>query len=155
MPEAIDPNTLRFVDGRPQVIVDAETGCWVWQGSRCRGYARVRHGKRGSVQAHRVLWARAYGPIPIGYDLGHTCSRRSCVNPDHVRPVTKQINDAERYEMPKLSRQDREAIEEMLLEDRPNGDVSERFGISIWSVRRIAEQVAWRDQFTLDLDIPF
>lgn len=32
------------------------------------------------------------GPIPEGMDLDHTCRNRGCVNPEHLEPVTTQVN---------------------------------------------------------------
>lgn len=154
MTPPISPTELRFEDGRPWIEVDYETGCWIWQGSKTRGYGRVRVGKRGSVQAHRAVWEIYRGPVPRKMELGHTCHRRSCVNHEHVRPIPKPENTAERFEMPTLSKAALSEIEEYLLDDRPNTWIAYEVGISVWAVRRIAERLCWRDQFTLD-GIPF
>lgn len=60
-------------------------GCFVYNGSRQNGYARMnfRHnGKHVSIHAHRVFLIIKLGrPIRIGYDAGHTseCRHRHCV----------------------------------------------------------------------------
>jgi hypothetical protein len=152
----INPADLLFKDGRAQVEVDHETDCWIWQGYKCRGYGRVRSGDRPSVQAHRVLWEMEFGPIPKGMELGHTCHRRSCVSPLHVRPITKEQNGTERYEIPTLGKETVAAIEEDLKDDKPHGWIQDKYGISRWSIRRLAERMIWRDQFTFELEeVPF
>lgn len=69
------------------------TGCWFWMGtSQPRGYGIIHaHGKTKLV--HRVLWEMSNGPVPEGLVLDHfVCNNTSCVNPDHVRPVTQREN---------------------------------------------------------------
>lgn len=46
-------------------------------------------------RAHRFAWILAHGPIPAGMYIDHICRVRSCVNPDHLRAVTPQVNSVE------------------------------------------------------------
>jgi len=85
---------MRYIQGhhsRPQksqYIVDPETGCWNWNWSRHpKGYGRGRlNGKM--CPAHVVFYVRKFGPVPDSYQLHHVCENPSCVNPDHLVPVT-------------------------------------------------------------------
>lgn len=69
-------------------------GCWLWTAYRTRlGYGRVRF--QGRVQeAHRAVWILHRGDIPDGLHLDHLCFVPSCVNPDHLEPVTPTVNAA-------------------------------------------------------------
>jgi hypothetical protein len=77
--------------------IDAETGCWLWTGQiNHAGYGRFamprsQPGQRERL-AHRMTWEMAVGPVPEGLQLDHLCRRRSCVNPDHLEPVTSAEN---------------------------------------------------------------
>lgn len=68
--------------------VDKTDSCWNWIGSkRRRGYGRLKvNGK--TFAAHRYSYELNVGPIPEGLHLDHLCKNTSCVNPDHLEPVT-------------------------------------------------------------------
>lgn len=66
--------------------------CWDWLRSVDRyGYGRYSYqGKY--VAAHRLSFTLLIGEIPKDRILDHTCFNKSCVNPNHLRPVTHQQN---------------------------------------------------------------
>lgn len=69
-------------------------GCWHWDAAKDkRGYGQfcIRY-KR--FVAHRFAYEVLVGPIPNGLVLDHLCCNKSCVNPDHLEPVTVQVNSS-------------------------------------------------------------
>lgn len=72
-----------------QVVVDDETGCWLWPEDQltASGYGSF-HGKA----AHRISYEAHLGPIPPGMAIDHLCRRRSCIAPRHLEPVTTAEN---------------------------------------------------------------
>lgn len=70
-------------------VAVAPDGCWLWLGPvNNRGY-----GAHGKVLAHRQAFAYAKGaPVPDGVVLDHLCRTPLCVRPDHLQPVTQQLN---------------------------------------------------------------
>ena len=72
----------------------AENGCWQWTDYiKPDGYAVCRPDRsKGKQPAHRVMYELIVGSIPPETELDHMCSNRSCVNPDHLAPVSKQEN---------------------------------------------------------------
>lgn len=66
--------------------------CWIWQRAISgTGYGNAWVGGR-VVRAHIVVYQRHKGSIPPGLELDHLCRVRSCVNPDHLEPVTHIVN---------------------------------------------------------------
>lgn len=78
-----------------RVSPEPNTGCWLWLSSLSvdgYGYTRLRGQGRKHKRAHRVVYEWFKGPIPEGLQLDHLCRVRSCVNPDHLEPVTHKEN---------------------------------------------------------------
>ncbi|MDF2899680.1 MAG: hypothetical protein K0Q46_6466 [Rhodococcus erythropolis] len=66
--------------------------CWEWIATRNdQGYGRTRVGEKWKL-AHRAAYELLIGPIPEGMHLDHLCRNPSCVNPDHLEPVSAREN---------------------------------------------------------------
>lgn len=83
------------------VSPDPNSGCWLWDASLDgRGYGQINVGYVGGGKtrrvilrrSHRVMYELVKGPIPDGMPLDHLCRVRSCINPDHLEPVTTAEN---------------------------------------------------------------
>lgn len=67
-------------------------GCWLWRGSLVtKGYGKFK-AKGKTISAHRAGYQLLKGTVPSGLTLDHLCRVRSCVNPDHLEPVTAKEN---------------------------------------------------------------
>lgn len=91
----ITPPIDRFA---AKVALDGETDCLVWTAAKIRkgyGHFFLRKDERGRpilVLAHRWSYEWHRGPIPDGLVIDHLCRNPSCVNPDHLEPVTAAEN---------------------------------------------------------------
>ncbi len=85
---AIDvPADIRFWER-----VTASGACWQWEGPVNRaGYGQFYERPR-TVPAHRWSWGHLVGGIPDDLVLDHLCRNHSCVDPDHLEPVTHAEN---------------------------------------------------------------
>lgn len=74
------------------VQIDPESGCWEWQRAHDgEGYGFIKVSGR-QLRAHRVSYELHVGAIPDGLPLDHLCRNTSCVNPEHLEPVTHAEN---------------------------------------------------------------
>lgn len=75
-----------------KVSPEPTSGCWLWTGSlTSEGYGDFGY-KANRRLAHIYSYELAKGPVPDGLELDHKCRVRSCCNPNHLEPVTHQIN---------------------------------------------------------------
>jgi hypothetical protein len=83
-----------------------QDACWLWnQRVNSSGYGEIRNDEGRIVSAHRIAWELAYGPIPDGLHVLHSCAdrypagdrtSRRCQNPAHLRLGTNTDNVADR-----------------------------------------------------------
>lgn len=91
--------------------VEFTDSCWLWTaGKSSFGYGYFARAKaNGHVYAHRWAYEHLVGPVLEGLELDHLCRVPSCVNPNHLEPVTHQEN-VRRGLSPSLLRSWRHAI---------------------------------------------
>lgn len=71
--------------------VEKGPNCWEWSGCINGGYG-VFFSDGAKKKAHRISWELLKGKIPDGLVIDHICRNSSCVNPDHLEPVTSGEN---------------------------------------------------------------
>lgn len=83
-----------------KVFRSSPNECWAWSGAKDQdGYGLFW--LAGSMKrAHRVSMELENGAIAEGLVVDHICRNRSCVNPSHLRTVTRYTNVHENSEAP-------------------------------------------------------
>lgn len=70
--------------------------CWIWIGAKTNGYGAFNDGSR-IVRAHRWAYEALVGELDPSLHIDHLCRNPSCVNPDHLEPVTPRENTMRGY----------------------------------------------------------
>lgn len=126
--------------------------CWPWtDGSIHRGYGVLSVGGRNGrmVNAHRVSYELANGPIPAGLLIRHTCDNPPCVNPSHLILGTHDDNMRdmairERSAKTKLTADEVREIREELSAGESRKSLAARFGVTPGCIGYIAVGRTWR-----------
>lgn len=76
--------------------------CWEWQ-AYCKpapeSYGVFRYAVGESMRvAHRVAYEFAFGPIPVGMLVRHSCDNPPCCNPSHLLLGTNLDNSRDKVE---------------------------------------------------------
>lgn len=90
----IHGHNMRLIRKPNRFRVDKNSGCWIWLLCKNRlGYGQVGiQGKRKLKLAHVAMYEKSFGPVPKGKELDHLCKNPSCVNPQHLDPVSHKEN---------------------------------------------------------------
>lgn len=66
--------------------------CLEWNAAKNNhGYGSFYDGNN-TFTAHKWMYERNFGKIPLGFDLDHKCRNRGCVNLNHLELVTHKEN---------------------------------------------------------------
>ncbi len=79
-----------------QVTRLGDSDCLIWMGQKEKaGYGRMccrEFGRSHGQMAHRISYMLFVGDIPAGMTVDHICRNTSCVNPNHLRLMTRSDN---------------------------------------------------------------
>ena len=66
--------------------------CWLWTGFINKdGYGEYTSPHLTTRMVHRISYALDKGELPT-LPLDHLCRNKNCVHPDHLEPVTHEVN---------------------------------------------------------------
>lgn len=131
-------------------LVDKTGDCWLWNGSKRKGYGSFY--ARGKTHvAHRWIYERIHGKQPSNIDACHRCDVRSCVNPTHLFAGTRSQN---MLDMHSKNRHPRDCFKKPApeyvirllgeLSEVPNAEAAQLLGVSRDSVWNVRNGRAWR-----------
>jgi hypothetical protein len=80
-----------------RIIRELTTGCLLWTAGTSDGYGALSvNGRQRRV--HRLVYERAYGPVPAGLVVRHHCDVRACIELSHLEAGTRQQNSQEAWD---------------------------------------------------------
>lgn len=136
-------NKITVTQRLNQHTVDEATGCWLTPVVRRDGYGQIS--VKGKVhRAHRFYYEYLKGPVPEGLDLDHLCRNRACVNPDHLEPVTRQVN-LRRSNRTTLNPDAVREIRKLAADGWMLTDIGRAYGISGQHVGHVVTRKTWLD----------
>lgn len=153
------PIPERFAAKVPQGAPDE---CWPYNGTKDpHGYGRfyVSGGPNAYKPfAHRVAYQIAFGEIPDGMVVMHTCDNPPCCNPAHLRLGTLADNNRDRSEKGR-GRENRQwgsdnpgarltwdlvrEIRRLYAEGVSQGKLAKQFGVNQPQISRIVRNLSW------------
>jgi len=97
-PIDVGPHLAAFESGFDR---SSEDQCWPWRGYRNRReYGLFQLPGGTALLAHRVAWVAWSGEsLSGGLVIDHLCRNPSCVNPQHLEPVSLGENTRRRFSM--------------------------------------------------------
>ena len=111
--------------------------CLDWTGGYSgNGYGWVLDDDKKLKLAHRKHYELTCGSIPTGHLVLHTCDRRSCVEPSHLRTGTQRDNAADRKARPKKQLTEKQK-EEIIKNQSPINDIARMYSVSRMEIKSI------------------
>lgn len=137
--------------------VSRTRGCWLWKGA-ASSYGHMGGGDGRTLDAHRVAWELAHGPIPTGLWVLHRCDNPKCVNPSHLFLGTRSDNMRDAFEKgrgaiprhygaevkgAKLTDERVREIRLLACSGMSQSELARRFGVCQTNISRILKRKAW------------
>lgn len=140
-------NRNRPIHGPSLNFEEDENGCWIWKGAlKSSGYGNVRvtvsRGQAKTVDAHRFMYERSYGPVPEGMHLHHRCGMRACVNPEHLE-VASQLEHNRSHA--KLTMESAREIRALAATGASLAQLGRRFGVARRTIHDVLRGYTWRE----------
>jgi hypothetical protein len=144
------------VEERFNYWIDKSQECWVWNGTiGDNKYGQFyAYGKKHL--AHRFAYELAFGSIPKGFCVMHSCDNPPCVNPNHLSAGTSKDNThdmirkgrqkcgiGERQHCAKLKESDVLRIRE-IAKEASRSSIAKEYGVDPSLISRIVNGKYWK-----------
>jgi hypothetical protein len=133
-----------------------DTECIEWQGAKdANGYGRLTI-QQVQLYAHRWTWEQAFGAVPEGLCVCHTCDNPSCINLDHLWLGTHAENmaDAKRKhrsrgggahgEAQHLAKLTEADVRDIRTSSETQVELARRYGVSQGTISNVILRKTWR-----------
>jgi hypothetical protein len=76
-----------------KVSIDTATGCWLWTAALSEDGYGAYWSDGGMRRAHRIAYETLVETLAADVVIDHKCFQPSCVNPAHLRAVSRKQNN--------------------------------------------------------------
>lgn len=123
-----------------------KTPCWIWQGSKdSKGYGRRTVDSRPQL-VHRLYYEKAHGKIPDHLEPDHLCEIPSCINPEHLEPVS-HVENMRRCQHTKLSMEKARKIRELYSTGQfTYATLGHMFNVGESAIAHTVRHINWREE---------
>ncbi len=132
--------------------------CWYWRGYVAPGGYGHCTIARKSHDVHRVAFAVAYGGVPDGLEVLHTCDNRTCCNPNHLFSGTQKDNVddmvakgrnkaplGEQHGKHLLTAAEVQSIRRIRSDEGKSlAHIAKAFSVSVGCIRKVVNRVTWK-----------
>jgi hypothetical protein len=136
---------------------DDDGGCWVWKGSAQKGVMPIIHIGSNVMATRRAVWIAFNGEIEPGLEIIRKCETVLCVNPEHLKVVSKAVRRKTLARVRNKQRSvsaiarnrelhgklDLEKVRIIRLNDERSDVLAERFGVSKTTINNVRAFRAW------------
>lgn len=156
-----DSADLKYQRHKPIQYVITKAGCHecISHAKNGGGYVKVRV-KGQAMYLHRYVYERAYGKIPDGMVVMHTCDNPACCNVKHMQLGTLDDNNKDRAaknrtsrkhqckrpqngEMNKSSKLTAEQVKAIRKDTRTLKEIGKDYGVSYTTIHYIKLRKKW------------
>lgn len=140
---------------------DDKDSCWEWKSKpKKHGYCTITKGgtKGKSLLAHRVSYEIAYGEIPPGLRVCHSCDNPVCCNPNHLFLGTDLDNARDKCNKGRQAKGERSGTHKLtamqvktIRNEYATGcvtcaELGNRFGVNGGTISSIIRYKSWKDE---------
>ena len=144
-----NPETLEVYFCKNTELDPVHSGCWRWRGPPVRyRRKRTKDGVRRAI--YQIAFEVFQGPIPDRHVVHHTCENPQCVNPDHLKALTRREHmkahkmwNGERNSNAVLTDEAVREIFNLVKEDVLQREVAEIYGVTQSCISNLLHNRAW------------
>lgn len=129
-----------------------ENGCWICisHKKRSKGYVKFFHNGK-QLRMHRFVYEAAYGSIPVGKLILHSCDNPECINPGHLRLGTHVENIQDKISRNRQAKGEKsgssklteEQVKEILSSSQSARQLAKNFGVTHRAILKIRHAISW------------
>jgi hypothetical protein len=140
-------------------LIEVDGECWIWLGAQTKdGYGNIRRKARAgekafgrktsswkNATAHNYFYELYHRLLNPEEEAGHTCHRRLCVRPKHLRAMTHPQNMRDMFEDMGFNAEQKNLVATLLQEGLTPSRIAFEMKAPRPYIIRLAKELNWRE----------